>query len=388
MRKLLFAHDDRIIIDYGGNPISYNYTRHLIDRYRYLADSVTFAVRCNEAEPVPWYEDATIVCIPEMKRGLSSLRLLSTKRSVFSLVEEHDVVVARLPSLIGSWALEAAWQLKKPVLVEFVGCPWDGLWNHSLKGKLVAPYFRLRNQRLMQRTAHTIYVTEKFLQSRYPTSGHSAAVSDVEIELATEPRLSKRHNRLRSLTDNPPIVLGTIANLDVPYKGHDLVIKALATLSQDKKRFIYRLIGPGDPMRLKRLAKKVGVVDQLEFIGGVDRHMIPTMLDEVDIYLQPSRQEGLPRAVIEAMARGCVVIGARTGGIPELINNPWIVPSGDFQAIANLLETLEKCDLVAASQSNWEKAAEFQLERLAEKRRNFYDRFLADHGLEVSTPSV
>lgn len=388
MRKLIFAHDDRITIDDAGTPVSYNYTRHLIDRYRYLADSVTFAVRCNEVQPVSWYEDATIICIPEMKRGLSSFRLLSTKRTVFSLVEEHDVVVARLPSLIGSWALKAAWRLNKPVLVEFVGCPWDGLWNHSLKGKLVAPYFRLRNQRLMQRTAHTIYVTENFLQFRYPTSGHSAAVSDVEIELATESRLSNRHNRLSSLTENPPIVLSTIANLDVPYKGHDLVIKALASLNKGEQRFIYRLIGPGDPMRLKRLAKKVGVADQLEFIGGVDRHMIPTMLDEVDIYLQPSRQEGLPRAVIEAMARGCVVIGARTGGIPELINNPWIVPSGDFQGIANLLETLEKRDLVAASQSNWEKAAEFQLETLAEKRRSFYDRFLADYGLEVSAPSV
>jgi glycosyltransferase involved in cell wall biosynthesis len=380
MRSLLFAHDDRITIDDAGKPISYNYTRHLIDRYRYLADSVTFAVRCDEVQPVHWYEDATIVCIPEMKHGRSLARFGAARRAVEGLVASHELVVARLPSLIGSWALRAAWQTDKPVLVEFVGCPWDALWNHSLKGKLAAPYFRLKNQRLMGRVSHAFYVTEAFLQERYPCPGSTLACSNVEVTLASEAALASRQRRLNRLT--PPIVLGTTANLEVPYKGHDLVIRALAALGDDRGQFTYRLIGPGDPSRLRRLATELGVLDRLEFIGAVDREDLPAVLDGVDIYVQPSRQEGLPRALIEAMARGCVAIGARTGGIPELLADEWLVDSGDWQGIADLLKGLVHRDFASAAQRNWQKASEFQLEALAAKRGAFYDRFLADHGLE------
>jgi glycosyltransferase involved in cell wall biosynthesis len=379
MRSLLFAHDDRITIDDAGKPISYNYTRHLIDRYRYLADSVTFAVRCDEVQPVHWYEDATIVCIPEMKHGRALARFGAARRAVEGLVASHELVVARLPSLIGSWALRAAWQTDKPVLVEFVGCPWDALWNHSLKGKLAAPYFRLKNQRLMGRVSHAVYVTEAFLQERYPCPGSTLACSNVEVTLASEAALASRQRRLNRLT--PPIVLGTTANLEVPYKGHDLVIRALAALGDDRGQFTYRLIGPGDPTRLGRLATELGVLDRLEFIGAVGREDLPAVLDGVDIYVQPSRQEGLPRALIEAMARGCVAIGARTGGIPELLADEWLVDSGDWRGIADLLKGLVHRDLASAAQRNWQQASEFQLEALAAKRRAFYDRFLADHGL-------
>jgi glycosyltransferase involved in cell wall biosynthesis len=47
-------------------------------------------------------------------------------------------------------------------------------------------------------------------------------------------------------------------------------------------------------------------------------------LDAIDIYVQPSRQEGLPRALIEAMSRGLPAFGARTGGIPELIDEKFL----------------------------------------------------------------
>ncbi|MDP0919734.1 hypothetical protein Q6272_32330, partial [Klebsiella pneumoniae] len=80
---------------------------------------------------------------------------------IADLVNESDIVVARLPSLIGSWALRSAWKQDKPVLVEMVGCPWDALWNHSLKGKIVAPWFWAKNRRLLRRSRHTVYVTER-----------------------------------------------------------------------------------------------------------------------------------------------------------------------------------------------------------------------------------
>lgn len=384
-QRLLFAHDDWISFDEAGRPASHNYTRHLVDRYRYLADEVTFGVRCSCATRVHWFEDAEIACIPDMKHGRNLVRYGSARRAVCDLVASHDVVVARLPSLIGSWALRAAWKTKKPVLVEMVGCPWDALWNHSRTGQLVAPWFWAKNRRLLREATHTIYVTEQFLQKRYPTPGASVACSNVEVVMASEQQLANRLQRLENLTGNQPIVLGTIANLDVPYKGHDLVLRALASLPEGSLRFIYRMVGPGEPTRLLELVRSLGIEHCVEFFGSVPRKNIPATLDQIDLYLQPSRQEGLPRALLEAMSRGCVAIGARTGGIPELIEAPWLVPRNDWRSIASLLSRLPELDLGRAARDNVETASRYQLDRLEARRRQFYDKFLADHGLEPRT---
>lgn len=389
MRRLLFAHDDHIHIDSSKDPVSYNYTRHLVDRYRYLADSITFAVRCEANQLIQWHDDAQIACIPEMKHGRKLVRYFDAKTRVERLVSEHDLVVARLPSLIGSWALRASWRFRKPVLVEFVGCPWDALSNHSIKGKLVAPLFFLKNRWLMRRCAHSIYVTERFLQTRYPTEGASICCSNVEARLSSMERMRSRKARLQGIGTSGRVVLGTVANIDVPYKAQDLVIRAVAELASiSRNSFVYRLIGPGDSARLRHLAEGLGVSDCIDFVGAVGRETIPEILDDIDIYIQPSLQEGLPRAMIEAMARGCVAIGSKTGGIPELLPPSWVTPRGDWRAIARLLRRLGERDLVAASQRNWKKASEYQLDILTERRQRFYDQFLADHNLQPVTNSL
>jgi len=382
-RSLLFAHDDWVSFDDEDRPVSLNYSRKLVDRYLYLADRVVFAVRGETPRQVRWFDDAEIRCLPDTKHGLNPLKSLSVQRTVEGLVSEHDVIVCRLPSLIGSWALRFAWRQRKPVLVEMVGCPWDALWNHSPKGKLVAPWFFVKNRRLLKRSKHTIYVTRSFLQDRYPTSGQSVACSNVEIVPAEETTLSRKRKRLANLGETRPIILGTIASIDVPYKGHDLVLKALADLGSHLP-YVYRMVGPGDPGRLRAIAESLGIERKIEFIGPVPRADIPAALDQIDVYLHPSRQEGLPRALIEAMSRGCVAVGARTGGIPELLSEPWLVPRNDWRSLAMLLRRLTDYDLQKVSRDNAAVAATYHFELLEERRREFYKKFMVDFGLETS----
>ena len=385
-RMLLFAHDDWIAFDEKDRPVSLNYSRKLVNRYRYLSDYVTFAVRSKSTGKVQWFEDAEIHCIPDMKNGVNPLRYRSVRRTIEKLVCDHDIVVARLPSLIGSLALRAAWRLNKPAMVEMVGCPWDALWNHSLKGKLVAPWFWAKNRRLLRRATHTVYVTERFLQQRYPTRGQSVACSNVEVGSASDVEVSARLQRVSALSEAEPITLGTIANLDVPYKGHDLVLRALAAVEDGSPSFVYRMIGPGDSGRLAGIARSLGVSHRIEFTGAVPKSEIPKALDQIDVYVHPSRQEGLPRALLEAMSRGCVAIGTRTGGIPELLDEPWLVPKNDWSSIARLLEGLLGYDLESAVRANIETASRYRMDLLEKRRQKFYDGFLSDHRLEPSSP--
>ena len=107
-------------------------------------------------------------------------------------------------------------------------------------------------------------------------------------------------------------------------------------------------------------------------MGLLSMSQIYELLDKTDIYIQPSLQEGLPRAVVEAMSRGCPVIGAKTGGIPELIQNECIVPRKSSVSLANtIIQILEREKLKDIAYINFEKSKEY-LESILSNERNMY----------------
>ena len=101
-------------------------------------------------------------------------------------------------------------------------------------------------------------------------------------------------------------------------------------------------------------------------------------LDEMDLYIQPSLQEGLPRAVVEAMSRGLPALGAHTGGIPELLGDDCIFPRKDVEAIEKLLEDLQPEEMLSMAERNFEHAKQFQKDLLEERRNAFYAQFAAE----------
>ena len=101
-----------------------------------------------------------------------------------------------------------------------------------------------------------------------------------------------------------------------------------------------------------------------------------TWLDGLDIYAQPSRQEGLPRSVIEAMSRGLPCIGARTAGIPELLNEECIF-SNSKKEISEICTILNKMisspDLMREyAKENFYESKEYARNTLVERRTDFF----------------
>ena len=82
-------------------------------------------------------------------------------------------------------------------------------------------------------------------------------------------------------------------------------------------------------------------------------------LDNIDIYIQPSKQEGLPRAFIEAMSRGCPSLGSKVGGIPELLNSDCVFHKGSVHEICELLKTLDTKRMLKEAKTNFEKSKEY-----------------------------
>lgn len=109
----------------------------------------------------------------------------------------------------------------------------------------------------------------------------------------------------------------------VPKNGIDLLVKALAVLKKSGQ-FSYRLILAGDgPQKseLQSLVKELGVEDRVIFAGMVDYLNLPLYLAVSDVFVRPSRSEGLGSAFLEAMAAGVPIIAPRIGGIPDFLDD-------------------------------------------------------------------
>ena len=368
--KLLFVHDhpfrrvDGILYSTGG------LNNNILNRYTSYCDSLVVVARIIDEDNVNdrWSR------ITDEKIHIYGNRTLKCD-DLEQKIQECDKLIVRLPSFLGNKALRINKKYKKPYLIEMVGCPWDALWNHGIKGKIIAPYMLMKTKKMVKSAPYVIYVTEKFLQKRYPTFGKTIGCSDVEIvDLDT----TIEENRIQKINaQNGELVIGTVAAIDVKYKGQEYVIKALGELKKrGVNRFQYKLVGNGSNAYLKGIAEQYGVSDIVHFLGGMPHEKVFEWLDSIDIYAQPSKQEGLPRAVVEAMSRGLPVIGSETGGIPELIGEECRFRANDYEVIAAILEDLNSQQLVKMSVENFKRAHDFEKSALDKKRDDFYRDFI------------
>lgn len=306
-----------------------------------------------------------------------SLLSTVTNSSMKKLVEgmkSVDLVVGRFHAFSACQCANIAKKIGKPFLAEVMGDAWDGYWNHSLAGKFVAPYIYTRTQNAIREADYAIYVTEKYLQGRYPCNGYSIGASNVVIDELDEEVVEKRKKRE---IDSRHISILTAANVDVRAKGHEYVIKALPILAQRGVNATYYIAGGGNQEYLKNIAAKNCVEDKVVFLGRLSPEEVFLNMDKVDVYIQPSLQEGLPRSVIEAMSRGCPVIGAKTAGIPELIEEKYVAKRKSAEDLAEKILyfiSLPMIDKQKLYRRNFEEAKKYKKDYLNQKRAIFYKK--------------
>jgi glycosyltransferase involved in cell wall biosynthesis len=108
-----------------------------------------------------------------------------------------------------------------------------------------------------------------------------------------------------------------------------------------------RIVGGGTLLpEFQRQALDLNVLADVEFLGQLDRAGVRKALDSADLFVHPSLTEGLPRALLEAMARGLPAVASAVGGVPELLPPDCLVPARDPSALAGLIHRL-MTDLVA-----------------------------------------
>lgn len=389
--RLLFAYSANFKKDEFGNYYTGGSIKEeMWSRYTSISDELNIISRLDKCiykkehamKNFNSFDDSnkSFTPIPNLRSGIIDFFNIK-KRTEFSKsikvnVINNDFIIARLPSNVGSAAIKYARKYKKPYLVEVVGCPWDAYWNHSLKGKLIAPFMYYTTKRDIRDAEYVVYVTHEFLQRRYHSMGKTLGCSDVSLPSLDESVLERRLNKINQMPGDKPIVIGTTAAVNVRYKGQEYVIKAISQLNGEGYNFEYHLVGGGDNTYLNNVAEKYNIIDKIKFLGSLPHKKVFEYLDDIDIYIQPSRQEGLPRALIEAMSRGCPALGSTTGGIPELLNEDFIFNNGSVNEICKLLKRMDKNMMVKEAIRSFDKAKEFEKDLLDKKRQEFYLEFV------------
>lgn len=167
----------------------------------------------------------------------------------------------------------------------------------------------------------------------------------------------------------------------VKKNGIDILIRAgaeLKTLIRDSlpsgdlyEKFVIRIVGSGpEEKKLKKLTHKLKVEDIIEFAGSVAPDKIPEYLAKADIFIRPSRSEGLGSSFLEAMAAGVPVIGTAAGGITDFLKDgeTGLIAKPEPRDLAEKIKILAEDPLHAQklartarelveSNYTWEKAA-------------------------------
>lgn len=291
-------------------------------------------------------------------------------------VARQDAVILRVGSTIASQIEPLLRQTNHPYGVEVVNDPYDVFSPGAVKHPL-RPFFRWWfTHQMQQQCAHACaaaYVTEYSLQRRYPPSPNAFATHYSSVEL---PDIAFVATPRTPIYSSRSIHLITIGALDQLYKAPDILIDAIALGVREGLDLKLTLVGDGSYRPcLEAQVAKLGLADRVHFCGELPAgEAVRVQLDQADLFILPSRQEGLPRAMIEAMARGLPCIGSSVGGIPELLPPNDRVPPGNVEALAlkirEVVTTPER--MARMSQHSLNKAQDYRDMMLQQRRVAFY----------------
>ena len=167
-----------------------------------------------------------------------------------------------------------------------------------------------------------------------------------------------------------------VGSLEQPYKGVDVLINAVDICVTSGFDIFLVVIGDGKiRASLESSAAALNLGSRIKFLGQLPAgSAIRHKLDEADLFVLASRTEGLPRSMIEAMARGLPCIGTSVGGIPELMSKENMVSPDNAEALADKIKQVigDPERMGQMSDENLKAAWHYEASVLRERRTLFH----------------
>lgn len=384
MARLLMSCDDYIYCHEGKYYAANQEKADFYLRYLRVFDKLRLVTRCVEEKElkksrIPLDDRIEYVYIPLFQgpKGYAS-KYFQVGKLLSGVVDGCDAAVLRLPATIAMRVYGKIRRRSIPYVTEIVFDAYDGyVSSESLLHKLLWKRIDKKMRQICYKANGVSCVTEHYLQRRYFTKRKDGFLSNYS-SLAL-PKSFYGSNK--SFPKNKTMIISHVAN-QVEYngrKGHNELIEAAAILKQQNINVEVRFAGKdyfGGQEKLTEFARKKDVADRVKFLGYVDRCTLDNFLSDSDLFVLPTRAEGLPRVIIEAMAKGLPCISTNVSGNPELLDSHWLINYEDVLTLAERIKEL--CTNVElyneVSIANFKKSCDYEASILEKRRDEFYKK--------------
>ena len=386
IKKILMVQEEHFVKDRFGNIYATRVLNEKIfKRYLSVFDELIIFARVSESETVNKelkvnLDSIKFVEIPEFRGPRELLSKMNVIIPLFRRAcKEVDIVFLRTPSMISIF-LHRFIPKKKYVALEFVG---GG--NYFIDGEtkfvnFVNKLIDKEVKKIAKKGNGILYVTKEALQKDYPQTDKSKLSNNNYFSYGVSDVVLKESDRRKRVYNNQvkekQFKLISVGFMDSYKKGHLILIEILKQLKDEGFNVSLTLVGDGQKKKeFEDVCAKLGLIGSVEFLGKIlDRELLFKQLSEADVFVLPSKVEGLPRVVIEALAVGLPVVASRVNGNCELVQDELLVdtfkPEDYIKKIKKLM--LDGTFYQDISDQNYEKSSEFLLERLDPEREKFY----------------
>lgn len=386
MSKLLFSNDDYVYRHNGELYIRSQADFDFYQRYLRVFDKIRFVARCIDEEElnpkrIPFSAEPRIECVPvPIFHGPKEYAMTYFKvgKLLADVVKGCDAGIFRLPSTVAMRVAKKFMKTGLPYATEIVFYAMDGADSaNSFIEKLLWKKIHKDMQYVCGGSNGVSCVTAHFLQQFYYSKRKDAFTANysslsLDKSFYTSPRIYPEGKVLT--------IAHTANNVNFNgRKGHKELIEALKLLKD--KDVIVKLRCAGEDWDngmalLTDYAKSLGVEEQVEFVGFLNRQQLSEMLDNADLFVLPTRAEGLPRVIVEAMAKGLPCVSTRVSGNHELLAANYLVDYDDVEALADRIGLIvrNKGEYETASKTNFENSLQYEARLLQSRRDEFYTK--------------
>lgn len=316
-----------------------------------------------------------------MVRGMKGYvkNVISFLKDAKKAVRDEDCAIIRLPSIPATFVEFVYARKHKPYVLEVVVDPLNAYAGNKLAAKVLTEQLR----KSCLNANGVSYVTQYALQEQYPSRARISGKNTEEYFESYYSSIILKDGFFAPARDYSKIgnkvkLVHTANNINNDVKGHDVVIEVVKKLNDLGIDASVTFIGDGDLRpELEKMAEVLGVGTKVVFTGLLGSAMeVREKLLDADIFILPTKAEGLPRAVIEAMAVGLPCLSTPVNGIPELLGKEYMFDPMDSQGftkkIIELLQNPEK--MGRTSMRNINKAREYEETVLQQRRIEFYTK--------------
>ena len=301
------------------------------------------------------------------KWNVIKLSLLTKK-----LAKKCDAVIGYCNN--GYFASKAGKAVGIPIIA-YVGVdPYESLMcRRTFVGNVLA-YVARHMWKVMAGLSDYCHYCHEIFYERYPTKGKVLSCSGVDIESD----IYNLNNRIKKIEEkkDSKIILGLTGHTKNNLKGIDIAIRAIGRLGNN---YYLEVVGRGDTKDLLSLARQCGCEKRVRFWGVKQPDEVLKWLDNIDIYIQPSRAEGLPRATIEAMSRACPVVCSDAGALSAIVDNRFVFKQNEEDKFFEMLREISNKEvMIQEAKKNFEESKKFEKNVRERKYAEFYSMIVDD----------